>query len=437
MSVPNLLTVNNRNYYSADELKLFDPLFFKGCGQSVRGVVKKYTISEEEYLYVLTLEDNATLSNPKVLKAKLVLSEEWSKSNLPSLNSSLSYKYDPLPPIIELKDSEKFMDDDGNIYNVETRGERREDKVFFKAKDVAKVFDMKRLTTSTLFNKDYGYSTPQHYKVFSVINELINHEFLQNRDKRVTFLTYEGLLKVIYSSRGNVIVQKFRKWATKIVYTAHIGTVEQREQVARQIKCGADPESVKNVLKCSVTSTPCIYLFCLGSVEDLKETDTFKDVLTNHKNSNKVYKYGKSIDLKRRTGEHKRSWSPLEIQLTKYAYIDPQYISEVEFKLKNYLFDDLECKFLKVQHNNEITNEIVVLSNQQLKLLSDKYVDFSKEYGGCLTDITKTNIELERKLETIELKRDLELEKLNHKLSLKEKEIEIFQLKLEMLNLKK
>jgi hypothetical protein len=91
----------------------------------------------------MKIEDNPFVVTSKVLKAKLFLSEEWSKSNLPSLNSNCVYKYDPLPPLIVLEDSEKFMDDLGNLYNVETRGERSEDKVFFKAKDVARVFDMK------------------------------------------------------------------------------------------------------------------------------------------------------------------------------------------------------------------------------------------------------------------------------------------------------
>jgi hypothetical protein len=448
---PNTYTINNKLYYSADELKAFDSLFFRGCGTSIRGVVKKHDIPETDHLYAMKLEDNPLVVTYKVLKAKLFLSEEWSKNHLPSLNSNCVYKYDPLPPLIELEDSEKFMDDEGNLYNVETRGERSEDKVFFKAKDVARVFDMKNLTKVTLFNKDYGYSTPLHYKVF-VIDELINHEFMSNRNKdgRVTFLTYTGLLKVIYTSRGNPIVERFRKWATKVVYTAHLGTQEQREQLVKQIKGGADPESVKNVLKCSVTSTPCIYLFCLGGVKDLKEKEEFKEALTNHKNSDKVYKYGKSIDLRRRTGEHRRSWAPLEIKLTKYAYIDPQYISKVELELKNYLSDDLECKFLKVTHNNEI----VVLSNQQLKLLSDKYVDFSREYGGCLTDITKTNIELERmmqstihdastykveaerKLETLNLTHELEMEKLNHKFELERSKSELLKKEIEILNLK-
>jgi hypothetical protein len=72
----------------------------------------------------MKIEDNPFVVTSKVLKAKLFLSEEWSKSNLPSLNSNCVYKYDPLPPLIVLEDSEKFMDDLGNLYNVETRGER-------------------------------------------------------------------------------------------------------------------------------------------------------------------------------------------------------------------------------------------------------------------------------------------------------------------------
>jgi hypothetical protein len=125
---------------------------------------------------------------------------------------------------------------------------------------------MKKLNTTTLFNKERGYSTPLHYKIFSVPPILIKDENASNNNNggRSTFLTYTGLLKVIYTSRGNPIVERFRKWATKVVYTAHLGTQEQREQLSRRIKGGADPESVKNVLKCSVTSTPCILLVLFG-----------------------------------------------------------------------------------------------------------------------------------------------------------------------------
>jgi hypothetical protein len=55
---PNTYTINNKLYYSADELKTFDPLFFKGCGTSIRGVIKKHDIPETDYLYAMKLEDN-------------------------------------------------------------------------------------------------------------------------------------------------------------------------------------------------------------------------------------------------------------------------------------------------------------------------------------------------------------------------------------------
>lgn len=437
MSVLNTITFDNKLYYSADELKLFDPLFFNRCGSSVRGIVKKYSIPDNEYVYVGHIKgDNPPLSNAKVLKAKLILTESWVKKNVPKINTTLSYKYEPLPPLIQLEDFEKFMDDEGNTFNVETRGERSEEKIFFKVKDISKIFEMKDFAKVTIFNKDRGYTSPQHYKTF-VIDSLIKDELMDNKKGSLsTFLTYEGLLKVIYSSRGNTIVQKFRKWATKVVYTSHLGTSEQRQELSRSIVRGANPESVRDVLGCSVTSTPCIYLFNLGGVKDLKNSDIFKDVLEPYSNKDYVLKYGKSIDLKRRSGEHKRSFSPLKIKLTKYAYIDPQYISKAEYKLKKYISNKLECESLKVEVNHQITNEIVVLNQAQMKLLYNKYTELSEKYGGCLTDLNKVNTNLEREIEILSLTHELEMEKINHKLSLKDKEVEILQLKLEMLTLK-
>jgi hypothetical protein len=46
----NTYNINNKLYYSADELKSFDTLFFKGCGSSIRGVVKKHAIPKTDYL---------------------------------------------------------------------------------------------------------------------------------------------------------------------------------------------------------------------------------------------------------------------------------------------------------------------------------------------------------------------------------------------------
>ncbi|ADO00400.1 hypothetical protein WIV_gp057 [Wiseana iridescent virus] len=438
MSVPNIITVDNKTYYSADELKLFDPLFFTRCGASVRGIVKKMNIPEIEYLYVGHIKgDNPPISKVSVLKAKLILSEEWVVAHLPKINTTLSYKYDLLPPLLQLEDSEKFMDDEGNIYNVETRGERHEEKIYFKVKDVAKIFEMENFAKVTIFNKERGYVTPIHYKTF-VIENLTKDEVINNRNNGSleTYLTYEGLLKVIYTSRGNNISQKFRKWATKVVYTSHLGTSEQRQELVKTIVKGATHESIRDVLGCSTTSTPCIYLFNLGCVKDLKNSDIFKGLLNGYPSKDIIFKFGKSIDLKRRSGEHKRNFAPLKIKLVKYGYIDPQHLSRAEYKLKKYIGNELECDFLKVEVNHQTTNEIVVLSTSQVKLLFNKYIELTDRYSGCLTDLNKVNINLQRELETTQLTQQLEVEKLDHLLTFNKKEVEILQLKLNLLTLK-
>jgi hypothetical protein len=72
----NTYNINNKLYYSADELKSFDTLFFKGCGSGIRGVVKKHAIPKTDYLYAMKIAYNPFVVTSKVLKAKLFLSEE-------------------------------------------------------------------------------------------------------------------------------------------------------------------------------------------------------------------------------------------------------------------------------------------------------------------------------------------------------------------------
>jgi hypothetical protein len=461
MDILNTYTYKNKDFYILDELKSYDSKFFYGCAQmGPEKIINKKSITDYEVVKYTKNKDGEyewSESTLKYKRCKLFVSVEWAGLNIPKLCGRMEgYKYPDAPPILELTDKECFKDKDGYILPVEVRGERNENKVYFKAKDIGRIFEMENLCR-TIYNKHNGYQQSEDYVIFSNCTRLTTGTPSENKTKPSIFLTYNGLLKVVFLSRSG-IAKEFRSWATKVVYTAHIGTTEQREHIAKQIKGGADPESVKNVLRCSVTSTPCIYLFCLGGVKDLRENEIFREVLSskNFKNSEKVYKYGRSIDLCRRTGEHRRSWAPLEIKLSKYVYIDHRYTSKVELDLKNYLSEELECQFLKVNGpDGQATNEIVVLSNQQLKLLSDKYVDLSKEYGGCLTDITKTNIELERRLETLTLSHDSEMEKLQHKIELNqtkyqlelekerskstslEKEIEILKLKMELLSFSK
>ena len=69
-----------------------------------------------------------------------------------------------------------------------------------------------------MLNKDNGYSAANHYKYFT--NKiLINSE--NNVSKKELYLTYNGMLKVLFTSRtGNA--ELFQNWASKILFTHQI-----------------------------------------------------------------------------------------------------------------------------------------------------------------------------------------------------------------------
>ena len=87
--------------------------------------------------------------NPENCKAKILISEDWVHNNLPKITGDqTAYKYKPLPPLLELSDSEKFRDEQGNVHEVEVRGEKTKDGIWFKCKDIAHVFEMESLHTN-------------------------------------------------------------------------------------------------------------------------------------------------------------------------------------------------------------------------------------------------------------------------------------------------
>ena len=55
------------------------------------------------------------------------------------------YKYDEAPEILELTNEEKFKDTNGNIIEIEVRGERKYNNCYFKVRDVMDKIDMPNL----------------------------------------------------------------------------------------------------------------------------------------------------------------------------------------------------------------------------------------------------------------------------------------------------
>jgi hypothetical protein len=112
-----------------------------------------------------------------------------------------------------------------------------------------------------------------------------------------------------------------------------MGTPEQKKDLASKL-LGVSISVISDVLKTSMSSISCIYLFTLGTVKDLRKSMNIDPKYTDDMI---VCKYGNTNDLHRRTGEHKTTLGKIkkaDLKLKYYSYVDTQLITKAENKLK-------------------------------------------------------------------------------------------------------
>jgi hypothetical protein len=137
--------INNKEYILGDYIFSNAPIYTKGC-RSSRDIISKKQIEAKNYIYARYKDDKWVITDGKSFKFDKILFIKSFVDKIPELKTDNTYIVDnKAPPIIVLKDEEKFMDNDGNIIEIETRGERAVDKIYFKVKDVADGFEMTNL----------------------------------------------------------------------------------------------------------------------------------------------------------------------------------------------------------------------------------------------------------------------------------------------------
>ena len=204
-------------------------------------------------------------------RAKILLKSDWVWSNVtkfvearpstsPTTEKPTTSSTTPVlreaPPILVLEDHEKFRDLENNLYEVEVRGVREEEKIYFRGKDIERVFEMENLVHDVIL-KTTKYGNKVDYEKF-LLSKKENpsasgpvEETTTIKMVKRTYFTYNGLLKVIYRSNAGV-GYRFRKWATRVIYVAHLGTDEQRFTQALDM-VGVNSALVKKVFDTCVT----------------------------------------------------------------------------------------------------------------------------------------------------------------------------------------
>ena len=334
--------INEKEYYNVKDIKSNHPTLFYGYSKSPREIIEKKNIPNNEYVYAtynekkqewtiydkdkkvpnkVSLYISKSWCDDNILKPKKkvkIVKEQIKKDKKEYNNDDDKKEYKKAPDILELNDDEKFKDNEGKVYEIETRGTRDHDGIYFLAQDIATVFEIGNIS-QLLTSQNFIYI--DHYVNF-ICHKIIQNDNKGNKIKKMTYLTYEGVVAVLFTTKSPK-AKSFRSWATKTLFTVQMGDNEEKEELASKL-IGIPTESLKQILSKSVSSVPCLYHFSLGIAKDLRKSMKIPNDIPDEYI---ITKYGFTDDLERRTKEHEKTYGKIKgvkLELLLFSYIDPK-----------------------------------------------------------------------------------------------------------------
>jgi hypothetical protein len=445
-----IIKLNNKEYYLSNEIFVYDPSFFPGCQTNTRLMITKKKLNNDDYTFGYIKNKEWILSKDTYARSKLLLSSEWVENNVPKIiinkkkllneinNNNVIiddhtdtididnlYDAPPAPNILELEDNEMFKDSKGGVLNIEVRGERNHKKCYFKVKDVSEAFEMPNLNSSLLHKNNINetnnkYMMNTHWKYFTVSKMGDPHFY---KTKKELYLTYNGILKVLFSSSsGNA--EQFQDWATETLFTVQMGTKEQKQELASNL-IGVHVNVVKQVFNKNISTIPCIYLFSLNKVSKLRKT---LNISNEYDDDMIICKFGCTEDIERRMKEHNSNYGKLDgvnLELLMFSYIEPKFIFEAETSVNDFLN--------KYKLINDNYNELVIINQKDLKMVKRHYEMVQNSYSGHIKELLIKMKNLENKINIQELQHKNELQEVQHKNDLLMKENEYIKREKELL----
>jgi hypothetical protein len=436
MNKPQSFIIENENVYIALDIYNYDTAFFIGVCGRIRLIVEKLKLKETDYCWGYIKNNIWIKSTSKYPKAKLLLNEEYVINNIPKMMDKVKqelYKYEEAPPMFELNNNEKFKDKDNKIINIEIRGERESSKCYFKVKDVSVGFDMPSLQ-NIIIKENTNYELNLHYKFF-IINKKNNITILSS--KKYLYLTYKGMLKVLFNSRTSN-AEAFQSWATEKLFTIQLGSIIDKENLSSSL-LGIDVSTIKKVFNLNTSKTPVVYLIFIGNPNELLNDNKYS-------NDDILCKFGCTDDLDRRIKEHDKFFKKefnKNIELLCFSIIEHKFIFNAESNIKQFF----SCN--KIQYKN--TSELIVINKKNISQIKDHYKMIQNSYIGCYQEINNKIVELQKEIiqlnNTILLNNEINKNLLNNEINknllflkdieLKDKDIQILQYQIKFIELSK
>ena len=397
------VVIDSQVYYSADDVKS-KARVFAGSARNAREMVRQRKIPSNGYIYVRKQPGATTYkkTNGSASQDRVYFTEAFAKT-IAELNPTVTREHvasstprvakatseeaieqDKTPDIIELDDDEKFHDDEGNVLEIETRGERERDGIYFRVKDVAKAFGIESLK-DVLLHKNKGYTRNVDYKVFACSPVTNGHCATTSTAsaRKYLFLTYTGLMRVLFVTRNNKTDQ-FQKWALETLFVAQMGSAIERSIVAQRIQHSSFTFSG-------------LYLIKIASVSTVRHKMLFNDSVQD---DDGVYKFGRAEQINARYQQHTKN--PVYVDLGQTleiicaSFVPEQFLVEAEQSLRSKVYPSHG-------HAYSGKKELIVLNAKQLKQVVKLYESIKTNYSTMVSTTSQYIVDLRNELNETKL----------------------------------
>ena len=226
-----------------------------------------------------------------------------------------------LPEPVILNDEEKFRVNK-KVVEIEARGERTLEGIFFRFSDLDKHFKLHDIKTENeqMFNHRLGgrFEKDRHFKYYK--NKKNEYEY---------YLTYNGVIHMMGSCESKH-AREFEKWAAKIVYTVQMGSKEEKEELASQL-LGTPLKEIKERITDKIDERlTFLYILSLGKVQKFR--NEIKEPSEDMKDNHIVFKHGYTGNIAKQASQiqYKYGSESADLRILKVAIIDKSNIRKAK-----------------------------------------------------------------------------------------------------------
>jgi hypothetical protein len=410
MSKPMPVTIDAKQYYKSKDLCEYNPEFYYGCKTKPRTIIQKKKIPPTDYIYANLKAKEWNLSTEECKKAQLLIAKPWVDTHYFKPESSEVVESDiKTLSLVHLEDAEKFKDANGTILEIETCGEKTRNGIYFKVQDMMKAFGIPDLDCS-LRHENSNYERGADYDTFFIRDNQDN--VLSPTIKKGLYLTYHGMLRVLFVTR-NKKVQQFQSWAEDKLFTIQMGAKEDKIKLGTEI-LNLNIKTYKAVFDSYADKLPSIYLFSLGKVGLLRDTFGIDAAVSDE---HVVYKFGCTEDMGKRCvqlGDEYHKLPNVQMKLSVFHMVDMKYKFEAESEIR------FLCKSFKKNLKTEGYNELVVLDHTEHEMVKRYYRKIGSDYAGATAELQKEVLVLKEQIKELEYKMEIQREQTERKLAEKE-----------------